>query len=86
MRILNMILLSSTILSISFTYASNGAEPRIPHYGTGNDGDNTTGLLLIDHEKYLNTDSASNSKSEPRISHYGTGNDGDNTTGLLLED
>lgn len=48
MRILNMILLSSTILSTSFTYASNGAEPRIPHYGTGNDGDNTTGLLLED--------------------------------------
>ena len=74
-----MTLLSSTILSTSLTYASNGSEPRIPHYGTGNDGDNTTGLLLIDHEKYLNKASVSNSESEPRIPHYGTGNDGDNT-------
>ena len=48
MKILIMTLLSSAILSISLTYASNGAEPRIPYYGTGNDGDNTTGLLLED--------------------------------------
>ena len=60
---------------------------RIDHYGTGNDGDNTSGLLL----KVPLTTIYSNSISDinlnaERIDHYGTGNDGDNTSGLLLKE
>jgi hypothetical protein len=62
-------------------------EPRIEHYGTGNDGDNTSGLLLVDHEKvYALSNTYTPQPDQRRIEHYGTGNDGDNTTGLLLQE
>lgn len=74
-----------SVSSLSFASHQNTQEIRIDHFGTGSDGDNTSGLLLKEPIKlvpYLKLDQ----NKEPRIEHYGTGNDGDNTAGLLLVD
>jgi hypothetical protein len=72
----------------NLTNASIHTSPNqtIDHYGTGNDGDNTSGLLLKNPPPtvYSNSISEMNLNAE-RIDHYGTGNDGDNTSGLLLK-
>jgi len=69
------------ISSVSFAANSNST---IEYYGTGNDGDNSTGLRLKNPEKQLSA-AAIQSKPAPRIEYYGTGNDGDNSTGLRLK-
>ncbi|HEO1794087.1 TPA: hypothetical protein VAM27_003022 [Acinetobacter baumannii] len=74
----------SSLASASTHIAS---EKTIDHYGTGNDGDNTSGLLLKDPLPVIYSNSSIDRNStEERIDHYGTGNDGDNTSGLLLKD
>ncbi|KAF1027822.1 MAG: hypothetical protein GAK29_00463 [Acinetobacter bereziniae] len=75
------------LATTSFASQHHDQAMKIDHFGTGNDGDNTTGLLLVDHEKVYSASNTYVASPEPmRIEHYGTGNDGDNTTGLLLKE
>jgi hypothetical protein len=81
--------LAILVFSLSnLTNASIHTSPdqTIDHYGTGNDGDNTSGLLLKKPLPIVYSNSASDiNLNAERIDHYGTGNDGDNTSGLLLK-
>ncbi|MCH2003696.1 MULTISPECIES: hypothetical protein [Acinetobacter] len=81
----SIIVFSFSSLAIASTDITS--EMTIDHYGTGNDGDNTSGLLLKDPLPVIYSNNSVNRYSnEERIDHYGTGNDGDNTSGLLLKD
>jgi hypothetical protein len=73
------------LATTSFASQHHDQAMKIDHFGTGNDGDNTTGLLLKQPIKLVSSSKQENSK-EQRIEHYGTGNDGDNSSGLLLVD
>jgi hypothetical protein len=73
------------LATTSFASQHHDQAMKIDHFGTGNDGDNTTGLLLKQPIKLV-ASSKQEKSNEPRIEYYGTGNDGDNTTGLLLVD
>ena len=82
--------LAILVFSLSnLTNASIHPSPdqTIDHYGTGHDGDNTSGLLLKKPLPIVYSNSASDiNLNAERIDHYGTGNDGDNTSGLLLKE
>ncbi|MBJ9953303.1 MULTISPECIES: hypothetical protein [unclassified Acinetobacter] len=69
----------------SFASQHHDQTIKIDHFGTGNDGDNSSGLLLKQPMKLIPA-SKQKPMKEPRIEHYGTGNDGDNSSGLLLID
>jgi hypothetical protein len=72
----------------NLTNASIHTSPNqtIDHYGTGNDGDNTSGLLSKNPPPTVYSNSISiHTSPNQTIDHYGTGNDGDNTSGLLLK-
>ena len=79
-----------TILVFAFSNIANASihtssDQTIDHYGTGNDGDNTSGLLLKEPLPiFYSKSSIQIDTNVERIDHYGTGNDGDNTSGLLL--
>jgi len=73
------------VASSSFASQHHEQNMKIDHFGTGNDGDNSSGLLLKQPMKLVPASKQERTK-EPRIEHYGTGNDGDNTSGLLLVD
>lgn len=73
------------VASSSFASQHHEQNMKIDHFGTGNDGDNSSGLLLKQPMKLVPASKQERTK-ERRIEHYGTGNDGDNTSGLLLVD
>lgn len=76
-----------SISTLSFASQAYNQEPMLDYYGTGSDGDNTTGLLLKQTETMRSSASASahpGKSHPPHTDTIATGNDAEGHNHLSI--